>query len=80
MVIPQLPMEDPIALQCESFLAALRRGRGSQGEPRSAETRLAVNIAAVLEGLQDSIAAEGAEMPIAPPARQPGNLVMLTRH
>jgi predicted dehydrogenase len=74
IVSPVLPDDDPDVLMCQTFLAAVRRGR-----PLDAEARLATNVASVLEALQGSIEAGGAEQPVAPPTLRFRNVVSLSR-
>ena len=65
---------DTVMLECESFLAAVRKGR-----PLEAEARLAVNVASVLDALRDSLALGGAAQPVAPPVTQLRNVVAFRR-
>ena len=71
---PVLPGDDPDVLMCETFLAAVRRGR-----PLDAEARLATNVASVLEALEASIEAGGAAQPVVVPTPRLPNVVALDR-
>jgi len=74
VVSPALPDDDPDVLLCQTFLAAVRRGR-----PLASEARLAVNVAATLEALQGSIEAGGSPQPVAPPTARLQNVIPIGR-
>jgi predicted dehydrogenase len=71
---PALPDDDPDVLLCQTFLAAVRRGR-----PLDSEARLATNVASVLEALQGSIEAGGAPQTVAVPAPRLQNVIPIGR-
>ena len=71
---PALPDDEPDDVMCQTFLAAVRRGR-----PLDAETRLATNIASVLEALELSLDAGGAPHPVLLDAHRFRNVVAIDR-
>jgi predicted dehydrogenase len=74
VVSPVLPDDDPDVVLCQTFLAAVRRGR-----PLDSEARLATNVATVLEALQGSIEAGGTPQPVAPPPPRLQNVIAIGR-
>src|SRR5436305_4696408 len=71
VVSPAIPGDDPLHLLCETFLAAVRRGRPLEGDGT-----LAVGVVSVLETLRRSPERRRAEAAV-PAAPRPGNVVAL---
>jgi predicted dehydrogenase len=67
---PALPTVDPAVLLCQTFLAAVRRGR-----PLDSETRLATNVATVLEALEASLEAGGSPQTVVRPGPRLRNVI-----
>ena len=74
VVSPALPDDDPDVVLCETFIAAVRRGR-----PLDSEARLATNVATVLEALQGSIEAGGSPHPVTCPVPRLQNVIPIGR-
>jgi predicted dehydrogenase len=72
VVSPGVPADDPLQVLCETFLAAVRRGR-----PLPAEGGLAVRVVSVLEALQRSLERTGTAEVVGPPLRTAPNVVSL---
>jgi predicted dehydrogenase len=72
VVSPAIPADDPLQALCETFLAAVRRGR-----PLEAEGSLAVRVVAVLEALQRSLEQAGSPEVVGAPAPRLPNVVEL---
>jgi predicted dehydrogenase len=72
VVSPAIAPDDPLQALCETFLAAVRRGR-----PLEVEGSLAVRVVAVLEALQRSLERLGSQETVAAPARRLPNVVSL---
>ncbi|NUR75262.1 MAG: hypothetical protein HOQ28_03120 [Thermoleophilia bacterium] len=69
---PAIPADDPLQAMCETFLAAVRRGR-----PLESEGSLAVRVVAVLEALQRSLDRAGSAEVVSAPARRLPNVVAI---